>query len=374
VSKNIYSTPVPYEGPESYNIMCVGEAPGGVEVGQGRPFVGKTGDLLERYFLRKPNRIPRKDIMLANLSKYRPRGNNFRLLLDTEELEQGLVDLETEILKAKPNVIVALGNWPMWFLTGECGYDTKRRKNIPGTGISDFRGSRFPSLSQFGGGKVFCSYHPSAIERVWSRNPIFFIDIEHAVEDSLFPELRYTDYEEHIDPPADILDELLKETLVAEWCSTDIETFPGGSFSCVGWAFKHDGRFKAVTVTYQREDLWKYAREMWISDVPKILQYGTYDISFMDYFYSWKIGGYYGNVGWDTYVASASLLPDYPRRLDFLCSIHTRFPFYKNDRKVWKKLGDMNILWRYNLKDCVATYEVAEKQMEEMKDLFRRVA
>lgn len=104
--------------------------------------------------------------------------------------------------------------------------------------------------------------------------------------------------------------------------------------------------------------------------MPKILQFATYDIPFMSRFYQWKIGGYYDGVGWDTFVASASLLPDFPRGLDFLISIHTRFPYYKSDRKVWKIVGDMNILWKYNIKDTVGTHAVAMEQMGQMKELF----
>jgi hypothetical protein len=110
-------------------------------------------------------------------------------------------------------------------------------------------------------------------------------------------------------------------------------------------------------------DLWEYAKRMWESSTPKIFQYGTYDIPFMDFFYSWKSGGFYDGQGFDTHVASASLLPDYPRSLDFLVSLHTRIPYYKTERKIWKEEGDMNILWRYNIKDTVGTYLVAEDQM-----------
>jgi hypothetical protein len=286
-------------------------------------------------------------------------------VLDTPELVEGFRDLKEEIERGDPNVIVAYGNWPMYFLTGTCGKDKGKLK--PGTGISTYRGSRLPTLPEWGKTrKVFCTYHPAYILRNWFWNPVFNVDIEHAVEDACFPELRYPEYEEFIDPDGDVLYDLIHEAIASDWISLDIETFPG-RFSCIGFAGSDK---RAVCVTYLRPDLHHYLKELWESDTPKILQYGTYDISFMRHFYNWRIGGYYGGRGWDTFVASANILPDYPRGLDFLCSIYTRFPYYKSERKVWREEGDMNILWRYNLKDVVGTYQIAMKQMKEIKELY----
>jgi hypothetical protein len=281
-----------------------------------------------------------------------------------------LQDLREEIERVKPNVIVTLGGWPMWYLTGESGRN--QGKPVSGSGISLFRGSRLPAVEEFGGGKVLCTYHPAYIERNWEENAVFFLDLQHAVEDSQFPELRYTEYEEHIDPPTEILAELVDETLQARWTSLDIETFPGGRFSCIGWAYRRPQtqKFAGVCITYQRQDLWSFVKKVWEAPNPKIFQYGAFDISFMRHFWNWEAGGYFDGMGWDTYIASANLFPNFPRGLDFQCSILTRFPYYKTERKVWKERGDMTILWRYNIKDCVATYEIAEKQMELMGGLY----
>jgi len=363
---------VPFEGPDTYNIMCVGEAPGAEEVGQGRPWIGKAGQLIERYFDR--HGVPRTKIKWANLSKVRPgqNHNKFEALLGSSQLQEGLDELSEEILRVRPNVIVALGNWPMYYLTGAAGIDGKTKKKVPGTGIFLYRGSRLSALDNFGGStqKVFCSFHPSYINRVWGWNPVFHQDIGKAVFDSTFPEFRYPEYEEFIDPNPSLLHDLVHESLSADWISADIETFPNKQFSCVGWAYKHKDKMKGVCITYERPDLHRFAKEIWECDTPKILQFATYDAPFMSRFYQWKLGGYYDGLGWDTFVASASLLPDFPRGLDFLVSIHTRMAYYKSDRKVWKKEGDMNILWRYNIKDTVGTLLVAESQMNEMKELF----
>lgn len=357
-------TRVPYEGPDTYKLLVVGEAPGSEEVGQGRPFVGASGQLLTRYLER--NLIQRDEVKLANLCGYQPEDNKFSHLLGSPQLEAGLEELEAEIRRANPIEILALGGWPMYYFTGMCGKE--KNKAVPGSGITKYRGSRLPALPRWGEGrKVFCSYHPAYILRNWFWNPVFNLDIQHAVEDSCFRELRYPEYEEHIDPDSDILYDLVHEAISSDWISLDIETFAGGRFSCIGFA---PSDRKGTCITYLRPDLHRFLQEVWESDTPKILQYGTYDISFMQHFYGWKIGGYYRGQGWDTFVASANLLPDYPRGLDFLASIHTRFPYYKDERKVWREEADMNILWRYNLKDVIATYQIAMAQMGEIGELY----
>lgn len=364
---------VPYEGPTDAKILCVGEAPGGEEVGQGRPFVGKSGSLLERYLER--HGVHREEVRLANLCQYRPYNNEFKRLLGSDHLKGGLNELEEEIRSNNYNVIIALGAWPLYYLTGEAG--VKNRKKIPGTGIMTYRGSRLPAVERFGGEsqKVFATMHPAYVLRNWRMNPVFHVDLGHAVEDSHFPELRYPEYDEFIDPSADVLFDLTQESLNSRWLAVDIETFPGGRFSCVGWAWynEDEDRYKAVCITYKRADLHHYAQRIWESPTPKIFQYGTYDISFMSKFYGWEIGGYYDRVGWDTYVASASIYPDYPRSLEFLCSMYTRFPYYKDERKVWKEEPGLTMmtLWKYNLKDCVATLQIALQQMEEIRALFK---
>lgn len=352
---NIYVPPI---GNENAKIMLVGEAPGREEELSREPFVGRSGQLLTRYLER--NGVRREDVFLSNLCRYRPKGNRFESVLGSQALEDGLNELAEEVERVNPNVIVALGGYPLYYLTG-------MSKKAPGSGITSWRGSILQSTERFGSRKVIPTYHPAYILRAWRENPIFNFDLSKVVKDSEFPELRLPNYKSYIDPDPDILVELLDEALDAPWISTDIETFPNHTFSCIGFC---SSPWWGVCITYQRPDLWHYLQTMWESSTPKILQYGTYDISFMRFFYGWKIGGYYSNVGWDTYVATANLLPDFPRGLSFLCSLYTRFPYYKEERKVWKETGDMTVLWEYNIKDVIATYQIACEQMKEVSELY----
>ena len=141
---------VPAHGPRDAEIMIVGEAPGAEEEQYGKPFVGRAGQLLNEYLgrvgirrdMRPEHDIYYSEVFATNLSKYRPDQNRFANLLGSDELEKGIDELREEILDVDPAVIIACGGWPLWYLTGMCGWD--RGKQKPGTGIKNNRGSVLP--------------------------------------------------------------------------------------------------------------------------------------------------------------------------------------------------------------------------------------
>jgi uracil-DNA glycosylase family 4 len=67
---------VPGDGPETAEaarIMVVGEAPGAVENGTGKPFVGPSGEALNE--LLGLAHLTRSQVFVTNVIKYRPAGN-----------------------------------------------------------------------------------------------------------------------------------------------------------------------------------------------------------------------------------------------------------------------------------------------------------
>jgi DNA polymerase len=334
--------------------MVVGEAPGAEEEREGVPFVGLSGSLLNRYLERHgvfrnfdSNRF---DVFATNLCKYRPYKNEFRHLLDSRELEEGIEELKAEIEEVDPNVIITLGNEPLKYLTGE-------------SGIMKWRGSVLP-CSLIEGKKVYATIHPAAILRMYGMNPVFNLDLGRAVEQSEFPEIKYPEYECIIDPEPSRLWSLVDEMVEAEWLSIDIETFGPGNMSCIGFADRED---RGLCITFQCPGGWEAAKTIYEHHkAKKLFQYGTYDINFLDRFYGWQVGNY----AFDTYIAAAELMPEFPRGLDFLTSVYTWFPYYKVERKVWKEEGNLDILWNYNIKDIIATYQIAMEQMKELEELY----
>src|SRR5580692_1651630 len=66
---------VDYEFPtgKANGLVLVGEAPGAEEVRLGHPFVGRSGQLLDKMLMRAG--IERKQCMVANVFRYQPPGN-----------------------------------------------------------------------------------------------------------------------------------------------------------------------------------------------------------------------------------------------------------------------------------------------------------
>ena len=62
------------EGAPDAGLMVVGEGPGRDEDLQGRPFVGRSGQLLDRLLLEELG-VARSAVYIANVVKCRPPGN-----------------------------------------------------------------------------------------------------------------------------------------------------------------------------------------------------------------------------------------------------------------------------------------------------------
>ncbi len=95
---------VPGEGNPNARIMFVGEAPGADEDAQGRPFVGRAGQLLENIL--KACGLKRSDVFIANILKCRPPENRDPR---AEEIISCLPFLQRQIEIIEPEIIVALG-------------------------------------------------------------------------------------------------------------------------------------------------------------------------------------------------------------------------------------------------------------------------
>ena len=309
---------------------------------------------LSNYLSRAGVRL--EDVAFGSLvsSPLKPRDWNSPSNSTLESIDQ----LAAQIAATSPNVILGLGAWPLWHLTG-CS-----AAKGAGTGLTNYRGSILP-CSMVGGRKVVCSFDLKYINspRGFQWNPVFGVDVAKAVRESKTPKLTYPTYQSIINPTSDVMDELMHEFLQAEMLSIDIETIPGGQMTCIGIT---DSLSRGLCLTWEQPHLWDYARELMASPVRKVFQYGNYDVNFLHKFYDWRTANYW----WDTYVASCHLMPEFPRGLDFLTSIYTPFPYYKEERKLHKNTGDMTTLWEYNIKDIIATLWIALEQMKEMEDLY----
>ena len=91
-------------GNKNADIMFVGEAPGEQEDLSGTPFVGRAGQLLDKFLYAVD--IDREDVYIANILKCRPPKNRDPLPAE----EDACIDyLREQVRLVKPKIIVCLG-------------------------------------------------------------------------------------------------------------------------------------------------------------------------------------------------------------------------------------------------------------------------
>jgi DNA polymerase len=95
---------VPGEGKPNARIFFIGEGPGADEDAQGRPFVGRAGQLLDKVITAMG--LKRSDVFIGNILKCRPPENRDP---KPDEIISCLPYLQRQIELIKPEVIVALG-------------------------------------------------------------------------------------------------------------------------------------------------------------------------------------------------------------------------------------------------------------------------
>ena len=107
IAKNCLNA-VPGEGDPDAKIMFIGEAPGAEENLQGRPFVGRSGQLLRQTITESNIKIDK--VFITNIVKYRPPENRDPSLEEIEACKDWL-DLQIQIIE--PATIVTLGRFSM---------------------------------------------------------------------------------------------------------------------------------------------------------------------------------------------------------------------------------------------------------------------
>lgn len=139
------------EGNPQAKLMFIGEGPGRDEDLQGRPFVGRAGELLDRMI--EAIGFKRGDVYIANVVKCRPPDNRTPT---PQESQTCLRHLKHQIELVRPTVIVTLGATPLRELVGV------------GTGITRVRG-QWQRLDMLGGIPVMPTFHPAYVLRQYTK-------------------------------------------------------------------------------------------------------------------------------------------------------------------------------------------------------------
>ena len=109
------------DGNAESRLMLVGEAPGAEEDKQGLPFVGRSGQLLDRMLAAIG--LDRKQVYIANIVPWRPPGNRTPTPVETQIC---LPFIQRQIELANPEILVTVGQPSTGALLGVQGI-TKNR-------------------------------------------------------------------------------------------------------------------------------------------------------------------------------------------------------------------------------------------------------
>ncbi|HEX9010325.1 MAG TPA: uracil-DNA glycosylase [Holophagaceae bacterium] len=147
------------EGSPSARLMFVGEGPGRDEDLQGRPFVGKAGELLDKMI--GAIGLTRAETYIANVVKCRPPDNRTPL---PEEARACLGYLHRQIELIRPAVIVTLGATPLRELLGVAEGITRVRGQWRQLELG---GQRIPVMPTFHPAYVLRQYTQEVRRAVW---------------------------------------------------------------------------------------------------------------------------------------------------------------------------------------------------------------
>jgi len=141
------------DGVPNPKLMLIGEAPGFYEDKEGKPFVGKAGQLLDKIF-ESVGLTRKKDVYICNTVKCRPPENRNP---EPEEKEACWEYLHAQIDIIQPKIILLCGNVAVQSILGNVG------------GITRIRGKWFDGDEVVHGAKLMPIFHPSYLLRNDSR-------------------------------------------------------------------------------------------------------------------------------------------------------------------------------------------------------------
>jgi DNA polymerase len=151
---------VPGSGAAHANIMFIGEAPGQSEDEKGLPFVGRSGQYLNKMLALIG--LNRQDVFIANVIKCRPPDNRDPL---PDEIAACKAFLDRQIEIINPLVIATLGRFSM-------------ARYFPNGKITQIHGQ-----AKIEGGRIYYPlFHPAAVLRNMGLEPLMQDDFRRLAQ------------------------------------------------------------------------------------------------------------------------------------------------------------------------------------------------
>ncbi|WP_026487659.1 DNA polymerase [Caldanaerobius polysaccharolyticus] len=221
---------VPGYGPDTAEVVIVGEAPGDTEVMQGKPFVGKAGQLLSKVL--EEAEIDRTQCYITNSCLCRPIPHRAPKAAEIKACRERLIG---EVKERLPKVVIALGNAAVYALIGRAN-------------ISDVHGTMnwCADVNAY----VVPTYHPAAV----LRSPSLYVDLIRDVKRaaSLLTEKKYVTVSPDVEYVTlhtyDHILELVERLKSVSEVAIDVETASNSKLLCIGLSWKCN---TAVVVTQE---------------------------------------------------------------------------------------------------------------------------
>jgi DNA polymerase len=403
------------DGVRSARLVLIGEAYGDHEERWGKPFVGPSGQLLERWW--RDVGLDRKDFYITNA------WDGGKPPLHIDAIDRGDMEMAFDRLHERlaqlddPWLIVPTGNYALYALTNKGVVSWHRRDGrFPRPGITSWRGSIMEYVDARGRHiKVIPTIHPASTFRTPAYERECRHDWARIAGDAEFRELRLPERQHLVAPSLPELQAYLDDARHrATQLAIDIETPRRVSWSetarplkkcvCKHMAARHDGRCtvrkcscdvfvaqlgkplrkriiepaflgcigfafeanRSLTIPTTR-DYWgtdaafdeamRCVRALCALDVDKVLQNGLFDVYWLD-----DHGIDVTRYVWDTRAMHHCLDTTAPHDLAWLGTWYTRQPYWKDEAKdpdeIIKYADTKEALWTYNGIDVTVTYEV----------------
>ena len=299
----------------------------------------------------------------------------------------GVERLHREIELVKPNVIVTLGNLPLWVLTGAWGILKWRGSQLQTTSL--YRPNPSPDdpegLLKPAPYKVIPVVHPSMVMRQWEFRAAAVNDLKRVAKERATilyankPDWRFT-----VRPSFEAALSTLQRLLEAldnpahpwdRWLDFDYET-RAGHIACAGisWS-KEDALCIPFMCVENKEGYWTLEEEaVLVWTLYRLLTHPNVKVRgqnlLYDSQYSFRHWHFVPRVVQDTMISWHTLFAGLPKRLDYQASILCdHYVYWKDDGKTWHKDMSEDNLWSYNCEDCVRTREVGEHEAASIEKL-----
>src|SRR3990167_2586341 len=348
------------EGPKDAKIVLVGEAYGAEEEKALRPFIGMAGTVLDQCL--RTAGIVRSQVYITNFLNQRPKGNDISPYFGNKGLtilgKAAQQSLLKELSELKPNIIVTLGKVSTFALTGKAN-------------ITKIRGSLYTGPN---GVKVLPTIHPAAALRQYLLRYSIIADLKKAEKQAHFSQLCLPNRRLLVEMCFSEASQILEHFNTVERVSVDIEIV-NHEVSCISFC---EDPLTSISIPFYftpgQPNQWSEEEEahLWllvakIIENPMITKVGQ-NLIFDFTFLALRNGIVYQGKVEDTMIGQHIMYPDFPKGLDFITSIYTDEPYYKDEGKEWNNPKSWPDFRRYNAKDSAVTLESSYQIFKELRE------